>query len=349
MRNALTPLVAALAMGALAACAGTDVVAPERSESVAPPAQPAGPVAPAAPPVTPAPTGAGSLGGVAFYVSPTSRAARQAEAWRTSRPADAALMARMANHAVADWFNGWSSDVRAAVADVVTRAQQQGRMAVLVAYNIPHRDCGLYSAGGVSADAYGAWIRAFASGLAGRRAIVIVEPDAIAGADCLTASQRDERYALIRDAVTVLATAGAFVYVDAGNSRWHTPSEMAMRLERAGIAQAQGFALNVSNFVGTAENVAFGDELSRRVGGKRYVIDTSRNGLGPAAGDAWCNPAGRALGPVPTSRTGYPLVDALLWIKVPGESDGSCNGAPAAGAWWPEYALGLAQRSTDLP
>lgn len=46
----------------------------------------------------------------------------------------------------------------------------------------------------------------------------------------------------------------------------------------------------------------------------------------------------------PTTATGNRLVDAYLWIKAPGESDGSCNGAPAAGIWMPEYALGLALR-----
>jgi endoglucanase len=33
-------------------------------------------------------------------------------------------------------------------------------------------------------------------------------------------------------------------------------------------------------------------------------------------------------------------------VKPPGESDGECNGGPAAGRWWPEYALGLAQRAS---
>ena len=32
-------------------------------------------------------------------------------------------------------------------------------------------------------------------------------------------------------------------------------------------------------------------------------------------------------------------------VVVPGESDGACNGDPPAGQWWPEYALGLAQRT----
>lgn len=53
-------------------------------------------------------------------------------------------------------------------------------------------------------------------------------------------------------------------------------------------------------------------------------------------------PPGRALGEVPTTRTGDELVDAYLWVKRPGESDGDCKGGPKAGAWWPEYALGLA-------
>jgi endoglucanase len=121
---------------------------------------------------------------------------------------------------------------------------------------------------------------------------------------------------------------------------------MAQRLRQAGIGRARGFSLNVSNFNATADETAYGHTVAAAVGGKPFVIDTSRNGLGRAPDSAWCNPPGRALGQPPTSQTGDPLVDAYLWIKAPGESDGSCNGAPAAGVWWPEYALGLAQRAT---
>ncbi|MFJ4217673.1 glycoside hydrolase family 6 protein, partial [Streptomyces hydrogenans] len=68
----------------------------------------------------------------------------------------------------------------------------------------------------------------------------------------------------------------------------------------------------------------------------------------PLPGDgaeAWCNPPGRSLGVPPTDRTGDALVDAYLWIKRPGDSDGQCRGGPSAGTWWPEYALGLARRA----
>jgi hypothetical protein len=84
--------------------------------------------------------------------------------------------------------------------------------------------------------------------------------------------------------------------------------------------------------------------LSQRVGGKHFIIDVSRNGLGATSDGQWCNPPGRALGVNPTTVTDNALVDAYLWVKVPGESDGTCNGGPNAGGWWPEYALGLAQR-----
>ncbi len=90
-----------------------------------------------------------------------------------------------------------------------------------------------------------------------------------------------------------------------------------------------------------------------------FVIDTSRNGVGPwqyppdvyPEPEDWCNPPDRGLGVRPTTDTGSDLVDAFLWIKVPGESDGQCfrgtDGPldpargiedPAAGQWFPQQA-----------
>ncbi len=115
---------------------------------------------------------------------------------------------------------------------------------------------------------------------------------------------------------------------------------MADMLNRAGIAQANGFALNVSNFDWTTNNVNYGTEISRLVGGKHFVIDTSRNGNGP--GDRWCNPEGRALG-TPSRGFASGLVDAYLWIKPPGDSDGACFGY--GNGFLPAYACGLAERA----
>lgn len=109
-----------------------------------------------------------------------------------------------------------------------------------------------------------------------------------------------------------------------------------------------------SNFVATKDNVSYGRRLSDALDNAHMVIDTSRNGNGPWTGDAevgggpsWGNPPGQALGTAPTTHAGLPRVDALLWVKRPGDSDGACRpGEPVAGQWWPEYALDLARRSS---
>lgn len=279
-----------------------------------------------------------------LYVDPDSSAKRQADEWRKDRPGDAAQMDKIATRPQAFWFGEWSGDVRTAVARVVDAAG--GSIPVLVAYNIPGRDCGGHSAGGAQAGAYREWIRGFAEGIGDRNAIVVLEPDALAGMDCLSASGRSERIGLLREAVTELAARpGAEVYLDAGHSRWHPVREAARRLRDAGVARAAGFSLNVSNFNRTADEVAYGKRVSSRIGGARFVIDTGRNGAGPDPSGEWCNPPGRALGDAPTLRTGRSVVAAYLWVKRPGESDGSCNGGPPAGGWWAEYALDMARRT----
>lgn len=286
--------------------------------------------------------------GAKLWVDPASQAQRQADAWRRSRPRDAELMDRIASQPVAKWVGGWNVDIARDVSASVARITGARALPVFVAYNIPGRDCGMYSAGGArGAGAYKRWIRGFAEGLGRRRAVVILEPDGLAGMACLNAQQQAERVDLIHDAVRVLKSQGAAVYIDAGNARWVNAADMAERLRRAGIAEADGFALNIANFLGNSVTIAYGTDISRRVGGKHFIIDTSRNGMDASSTANWCNPAGQKLGAAPTTRTGHRLVDAFLWIKAPGESDGTCAGGPGAGKWWAEYALGLAGGSWD--
>jgi endoglucanase len=143
----------------------------------------------------------------------------------------------------------------------------------------------------------------------------------------------------------------------------------------------------------------FQQNMGTAVPSTHFVIDTSRNGQGPfnAASYAnppynqsasvittlnnggWCNPPARGLGVPPTVSTGIALLDAYLWVKTPGQSDGTCDSAggarawnysvyepagwpttaaqqatfdplwglydPTAGAWFPQQALDLAQRA----
>lgn len=278
-----------------------------------------------------------------LWVDPNSNAARQAAEWRSSRPEDAAEMDKLAAQAQAVWFGDWNPEPFRWVREVTTRIRGEGALPIYVLYNIPQRDCGLYSAGGAnSAAEYSQWIGDITRAIGSEPAAVVLEPDALAGMDCLSASDQRARLEMIHAAVRKLKSTGRIaVYIDAGNPRWHDAAAIAERLRDAGIGDADGFSLNVSNFLTNDENVRYGEAVSSLVGGKHYVIDTSRNGQGPTADLDWCNPEGRGLGTKPTVRTGHPLVDAFLWIKSPGESDGECKGAPTAGVWWADYALKL--------
>jgi cellulase/cellobiase CelA1 len=96
--------------------------------------------------------------------------------------------------------------------------------------------------------------------------------------------------------------------------------------------------------IGSA-TTAYGRKIAPTIGWRRFVIDTSRNGLGPATGidEPWCNPPGRALGASPSAATADALVDAYLWIKDPRPT------VPATAAHHryvvARLAIGLAQRA----
>ncbi len=286
------------------------------------------------------------LTGATLYVDQNSSAANQASAWRQSRPQDAASMDKIATQSQAVWFGNWNTTPSTDVARVLSVAATQNAVPILVAYNIPQRDCGGYSSGNTTAAQYKTWMQSFAAGIGNKKAVVILEPDALAAMDCLSQTDQQTRLGLLSSAVNTLKALGnTAVYIDAGHYGWIGASDMATRLKAAGINTADGFSLNVSNFYATAQNIEYGTAVSNQIGNKHFVIDTSRNGLG--SNGEWCNPSSRALGTNPTTNTGNTLVDAYLWIKHPGESDGSCNGGPNAGVWWADYALGLAQQATS--
>ena len=113
-------------------------------------------------------------------------------------------------------------------------------------------------------------------------------------------------------------------------------------------------------------DASYASALGSTVPTIHFIVDTSRNGLGPdsmqtyaAAPDdqpasvistlvagGWCNPTGEGLGVRPTAATGVqlssldtylpgnpPLLDAYLWIKTPGQSDGQCDAAGGVRSW----------------
>jgi endoglucanase len=374
-----------------------------------------------------------------FYVPPPNPGATkqiaQLTKHRDSKSAD--LIRSMVKQPQAVWFTGGTPrQAEREVRKTMRDAALQRAVPVLVAYNIPWRDCAQFSAGGATnRDEYLAWIDAFAEGIGRRKAVVILEPDGLGiipyydpigdtpmewcrrcDADPETAAS--DRFIMMNAAVDRLtAQPSTKVYLDGTHSAWLGVGDAAHRLVQAGVERADGFILNVSNYRLTEHLIKYGTWISKCIafannpeeGGWRlghhdwcgsqyfpanpddfstwqltdewydanlgsatatthFVVDTSRNGRGhwtppgsyPDPQD-WCNPPGRGLGVRPTAKTGHRLVDAYLWVKIPGESDGSCtrglgpDGAtvdpewdridPPAGEWFPQSALELARHA----
>jgi endoglucanase len=363
---------------------------------------------------------------------------------------DAYLIGQEVTTPQAVWFtSGTPAQVKMAVQKTVLEAAFQRAVPIIVLYDIPGRDCAQYSAGGaLNAADYAAWIDGFATGLGKTKAVIILEPDGLGllpsgcGLDPSVYPFTDAaRYAELNGAVTRLEmNPNASVFLDATHTAWLNVGDASSRLVTAGVQNAQGFFLNVSNFqysanlgfygnwisdcIAYATQVAVGafgscpnqywnggplpskaaqlfgewngtamsnygvwsndsttlalnpsavtqryiNMLGSVVPTTKFVIDSSRNGVGPWAppspystGQAqdWCNPPDRGLGIKPTANTGDPLLAAYLWVKTPGQSDGQCTrwapsggidpvrgyADPAAGAWMPQLALELAHNA----
>jgi endoglucanase len=361
---------------------------------------------------------------------------------------DANLIRTMIETPQAVWFTqGTPKSVLQDVRNTVQRAADKGTVPVLVAYNTPFRDCAQFSAGGASSVAeYKAWIDGFAAGIGNAQAVVILEPDGLGiipwynpfadrdtwvtnpnyewcqPAEANQATAASDRFAMLNYAVDKLKeNPGTSVYLDGTHSAWLGSGDAADRLIQAGVADADGFFLNVSNYRLNSHLEKYGTWISKCIAFasnpaswgvghsewcasqyfpanpndfstwgltdqwymdnvesqtwwysesllKHFVVDTSRNGQGPWTpttnypdAQDWCNPPDRGLGLQPTANTGHPLIDAYLWMKIPGESDGECTRGlgpggttvdpewgqidPAPGQWFPEMALELAQNA----
>jgi endoglucanase len=280
-----------------------------------------------------------------YYVDPQTSAAR----WVAANPGDsraAVIRDRVASVPQGRWFTANNTATVAAEVDAyVGAAAALGKTPIMVVYNIPNRDCSGASSGGLANHtAYRQWVDQVAAGLKGRAAAIILEPDVLPlMTSCQTAAQQAEVYASMAYAGKKFkaASSAARVYFDAGHSAWLTPSEMAARLVRADIANsADGISVNVSNYRTNAESIPYIKNVIAATGVSRLkgVIDTSRNGNGPA-GSEWCDPAGRAIGIPSTNAVSDPILDAYLWIKLPGEADGCIAGA---GQFVPQRAYDLA-------
>jgi endoglucanase len=301
--------------------------------------------------------GPNPLEGIQLYSDPQAPAMKS---WRflqrKGRPRQADLIWRIAREPRAVWVGRFTRPkFRFKVRRIIDSAKAQGSVPVIAVLRAESTQCGpTYTAGGPAADRrVRRWYRRLASAIGGDRVVIAFEPDSVGTIDCLARSRRDDRLRLLRYGVNQLSKLpGATIYLEGGASDWEAPFRTARKLRKVGIDKVRGFMLNVTHYDWTAANIRHGLELSRLLGGKHFVVNTSQNGRGPVHFKAsngrriniWCNPGLRGLGPPPTTETSHPMVDAYLWINRPGYAQ-ICQGRKID--WYLPRALTLARFATD--
>jgi endoglucanase len=225
-----------------------------------------------------------------FYVpAPATGAVQQVASLLEHRQGqDAALIARMETVPSAVWLDGETqlqaakgaagerqanTEVAEQVRQALIGAELERTVPVFVAYNIPGRDCSQYSAGGAPSDAaYDAWIDAIKSALGNAKAVVMLEPDALANLPGYCGSAYNTEFPDVTNATriddvaygvkTLETDPNISVYLDGGHSAWQAVGNIAEVLVAADVQQAQGFFLNVSNYQYATNNAYYGTWVS---------------------------------------------------------------------------------------
>jgi cellulose 1,4-beta-cellobiosidase len=228
------------------------------------------------------------------------------------------------------------------------------------------------------------------------RIVAVVEPDSLAN---IATNMANEKCAVVDQvykranayAIAKLSLPNVFLYMDAAHTGWLgwpknlkkiVPIYKEVLDMAGGPDRIRGFAVNVSNYdpvmaedrrradpsypppdeLGYVEDLAHHLDAAG-IKNKGFLVDTSRNGranIRTTPGN-WCNIKGAGLGERPRVAP-KPLVDAYVWIKTPGQSDGTANdkaarfdpncasddatpGAPEAGEWFESYLLDLVKNA----
>ena len=300
------------------------------------------------------------IAGTRFYVDPSSSAAKAQRRYARSNPAWAKALSDIAVEPAAHRFYMWNmgANVSGQVSHYLegTQVHQPESTVMLSTYSLVHGKCGYTATPAIQAR-YDDFIKQVAAGIGNTHVVFFLELDSLITAPCLSHQQLAIRDAELNYAISVLeADPHVVVYLDGGAADAASASRQASYLQGAGVARTQGFFLNSTHFDWMTSEIHYGQDISRRLGGSHFVVNSGENGRGPLrprsrvkdGNEVLCNPPGRGLGPISVANrvaqpTGYAADDGSLWFSNPGGSGGQCvPGAPPTGVYWPAYAVMLA-------
>ena len=236
-----------------------------------------------------------------------------------------------------------------------------------------------------------------------QRIVAVVEPDSLPNlatnmgvAKCAASASAYREGSAYAIKTLSEASANVFLYLDSAQSGWLGWPDNQQKMTTifkevldaaGGVDKIRGFASNVSNYtvldaskppqdIFDYQSNPCHDELtfvaqisaayaSAGITNNHFLIDTGRNGVGGIRHDwgYWCNNIGAGLGERPRAEPGPAGVDAYVWVKPPGESDGTSDSsaarydefcgkedaakpAPEAGQWFDSYFVALAKNAS---
>lgn len=235
---------------------------------------------------------------------------------------------------IAEWLTQSLEKTQKTIRENITQSITTDSIPMFVAYNIPKRDLGGESRGGLpGADVYKDWVHGISDAIGDNAAVIILEPDALAHADDMDGAEKINRLGLISYALEVFQdNSHTAVYLDIGNSRWLSPQAAAELLHQVSPNKPiPGISLNVANRRSEAETREYAQQIEEAYGHELYVmIDNSLNGAPDTAEiTEWCNPEGQKIGTLNDVAFDRDAKVEAAFIKVPGRSDGRCGTSDA--------------------
>lgn len=296
--------------------------------------------------LSPSPANAGDT---LCSIAPTTYAAA-----KLAYPGSASALSTLEQYTIATWYTD-RSDYASTVSSLVSSCSESTRVTVVV-YGLPNKDCdATYSSGGTNSDAadYATFLDTLTTAIGDRKVLYVLEPDAIgllANGGC--ADTYGYKANLLTAIEKLSANSNAEIYLDVGYWTLEytatTATVVSIIQELAAAGSVKGITINTSNYQGNSELSTLCSNFQSAVGSSSMtcIFDTSRNYNGAPSSSEWCNVKSAGIGQVPTADTGLSNVDYFLWIKPPGESDGSCSGrtsdalaGPSAGSFFNDFFL----------
>jgi len=259
---------------------------------------------------------------------------------------------------------------------------------VFILYMIPTRDCNsLASAGGASSlETYKGYVDDISNTISqypNTKVVMVVEPDTLGNLVTGSSEACKTVHTLHKNALSYAVDIfgnmeNVSVYLDAAHGKWLSGvADKAAKvikevLDNAPNGKIRGLSTNISNYQPVYSEYKYHEKLNGEleklgITGMRFIVDTGRNGVDITEAfninQTWCNFIGTGFGERPRGNPdpiNMPLLDAYMWLKTPGEADGSDTGSradpvcaredslpgsPDAGQWFHDYFVQLLENA----